>query len=465
MTGDATARISAETAALSEYLSAAQAVPLPGAVVRKTTLHVLDTIAAIVSGSAMPAGAAGQAYGEASGCAGPALAIATRMRLDPQTAALVNGMAAHADETDDSHAPSLSHPGCAVVPAALALGEQRGMTGTALLRAVAAGYDVGTRIGMAVGHPHSPLEGSAVSSHAHVGCYAAAAASASLLGFGPERCRAVLSFAAQSVAGTTTWARDPFHVEKAFVFAGMPAANGVRAAQIVDAGWLGVPDPFTSQPNAIDAFSERPDRSQLAAALGERFEIMRTNIKKFAVGSPSQAPVQAALDLISGGDIDVGDISDVIVTMPHDLAPVVDAREMPNINVQHLVSGTLLDGRFTFAMAHDEARLRDGETAALARRVRLVPDPSVTGRREATVELVLRDGRRRAAFVGAVRGTADNPMSEEEVVEKAADLIAPVLGDRSAARIAEAVLGLDDEPSLARLLGLLEARRNDGATA
>lgn len=456
MSSDAPARISAETAALSEYLASTASTPLPEPVVRKTALHLLDTIAAIVSGSAMPAGAAGRAYGEASGCPGPALVLGTRLHIDPQSAALVNGMAAHADETDDSHAPSLSHPGCAVVPAALALGEQRGVTGRALLRAVAAGYDVGTRIGMAVGHPSSPLEGSSVSSHAHVGCYAAAAASASLLGFDAEQCRAVLSFAAQSVAGTTTWARDPFHVEKAFVFGGMPAANGVRAAQLVDVGCLGVPDPFTSQPNAIDAFSERPDLAQLAHRLGDRFEIMRTNIKKFAVGSPSQAPVQAALDLLAADPFEAADISEVTITMPHDLAPVVDGREMPNINVQYLVSGTLEDGRFSFAMAHDAERMREGATTELVRRVRLVPDASVTGRREATVEVVLRDGRRRSSYVPAVRGTADNPMDEEEVVDKALDLIAPVLGDRSATMISQTVLALDEAASLSTLVGLLE---------
>src|SRR5690606_25974726 len=101
----------------------------------------------------------------------------------------------------------------------LALLTRHQVDASRLLRAIAAGYDGGTRVGMALGHPESPLAGSSISSHAHTGVYAAASAAAVMAGFDSERVRAVLSFAAQSAAGTTSWARDAFHVEKAFVFA------------------------------------------------------------------------------------------------------------------------------------------------------------------------------------------------------------------------------------------------------
>lgn len=447
--------VSPETEALSIYLAQSQHQRLPDDVKAKTAMHALDTLAAIISGSEMPAGRAGQAYVRSLDASSTATVIGTRLMTDVQNAALANGMAAHADETDDSHEPSLSHPGCAVVPAALAIAERCHVSGGALLRAIAAGYDVGTRIGMAIGHPESPLEGSSISTHAHVGCYAAAAATSSLLRHDPEQCRAVLSFASQSAAGTTAWARDPHHVEKAFVFAGMPAANGVRAGQLVDVGSLGVPDPFTSQPNAIDAYSERPDLAAIADGLGTRFEIMRTNIKKFAVGSPSQAPVQATLDLLAKEHCDPEAIEDVEIVLPHDLAPVVDARAMPNINVQYLVAGTIIDGRFSFAMAHDETRLAAGPAHDLMGRVRLISDANVTGVRQAEVTVTLRDGTRRRAFVGAVRGTAANPMSTQEVREKALDLIEPVIGASKADRLAELVLALDEQTDLGELFSLL----------
>src|SRR6202000_1571729 len=72
--------------------------------------------------------------------------VATKLLCSPIEAAMVNGTLAHSDETDDSHAPSHSHPGCAVVPAALAAGEQFGIDGARFLRAVTLGSDVGPRI-------------------------------------------------------------------------------------------------------------------------------------------------------------------------------------------------------------------------------------------------------------------------------------------------------------------------------
>ncbi len=454
--------ISTPTRRLSEYLAQAAEAHLPPAVIEKTRLHILDTVAAILSGSEMPAGRAGAAYASRFSHGGCPV-YGTSLTASATDAALANGMSAHADETDDSHAPSLSHPGCAVVPAVLATGAARRFDGGRLVRAVAAGYDAGTRIGLAIGHPESPLEGSSISTHAHVGVYAAAVASAVLIGLDAERIRAVLSFAAQSAAGTTSWARDPHHVEKAFVFGGMPASNGVRAAQLVELGSLGVPDPFSGIPNALDAVSPRVDLNRLDDGLGETFEIQRTNIKKFAVGSPSQAAVQAVLDLLEGEALAVDDIERVVITIPHDLAIVVDDREMPNINVQYLVSGTIVDGRFSFAMAHDPERFASGPIRDLMPRVRLRPDYSATGRRQASVEVSLRDGRSRSAFVGAVRGTAENPMSMEEVIEKAQDLIEPLAGEANARHLIDVVLRLGDGTGTEQLeRALAGAVRVDG---
>src|SRR4029079_13358220 len=110
----------------------------------------LDTIAAMVSGSELPPGKAAFAF--ARMYSEKTSTVAGRTLLcGPIEAAFVNAMLAHAGESDDAHAPSQSHPGCAIVPAALAVGEQFGIDGTALLRAVTVGYDVGTRFTMTLG--------------------------------------------------------------------------------------------------------------------------------------------------------------------------------------------------------------------------------------------------------------------------------------------------------------------------
>src|SRR5512132_4439466 len=136
---------------LSAYIAAALRRPLPPALVEKTKHHVLDTIAAMVSGSRLAPGKKAIGYVKTLGGVNEACVIGSSIITTAGNAALANGMLAHADETDDSHAVSLTHPGCGIVPAALAMAERERSGGIALLRAVALGYDIGTRMSLALG--------------------------------------------------------------------------------------------------------------------------------------------------------------------------------------------------------------------------------------------------------------------------------------------------------------------------
>jgi len=111
----------------------------------------LDTVAAMISGSELTPGRVAVQFAGVYGGRELATVVASKIVCGPIEAALTNGVLAHADETDDSHAASQSHPGCAVVPAALAAGERFGISGTHFLRAVTLGYDVGTRVTMTPG--------------------------------------------------------------------------------------------------------------------------------------------------------------------------------------------------------------------------------------------------------------------------------------------------------------------------
>src|SRR5205085_7799890 len=113
--------------------------------------HILDTLAAMVSGTELKPGRLAVGYAETQGSTPEASVVGTRLRASAVNAALANGMLAHADETDDSHAPSRTHPGCAVMPAALAVAERNQVPGLAFLRAVVLGYDVAARLNYALG--------------------------------------------------------------------------------------------------------------------------------------------------------------------------------------------------------------------------------------------------------------------------------------------------------------------------
>src|SRR5438309_2804239 len=269
---------------LSAYIASALRRPLPPAVVEKTKHHVLDTIAAMISGSRLAPGMKAIAYIKTLGGVKEASVIGSNFITTAVNAALANGMLAHADETDDSHAASLTHPGCGIVPAALAMAERERRSGAALLRAVTLGYDVGCRLTLSLDPYQFREDGH--STHSFGPMFGAAAAAGALAGLKESQIRHLLSYAAQQASGVSCWMRDPEHVEKAFDFGGMPARNGVSAAAMVAHGFTGVEDVFSGERNFFVAYKGNPD--ELARGLGESYEIMNAGIKRWSVGSPIQ---------------------------------------------------------------------------------------------------------------------------------------------------------------------------------
>ena len=161
--------------ALSAYMSAAGDRALPAEITEQAKYHLLDTLAAMISGSELPPGQAAQRYIRERGAKGTITVAGFALTAAPIDAALANGVLAHSDETDDSHNNSHSHPGCSIVPAALAAGEEFGIDGARLLRAVTLGYDIGPRVVMAMGDDDFSYE-SSLSTHSISGNFGSAAA-------------------------------------------------------------------------------------------------------------------------------------------------------------------------------------------------------------------------------------------------------------------------------------------------
>jgi 2-methylcitrate dehydratase PrpD len=444
------------TGALAAYVADALEHPLPPAALEATKHHVLDTLASTVAGSRLPAGEAGAAYGRDHGRAGEAIVIATGDSLAPEFAALANGMAAHADETDDSHELSKSHPGCSIVPASLATAQAARPTGAAFLRAVALGYDVGPRVNMAAWPSFIDVREERRGTPGISGMFGSAAAAAALRGLDKSRVRVLLSYVAQQVGGMNTWKRDTEHVEKAYVLGGWPAFGALFALSLVDAGWSGVADVFDGDPGFLDIVGKDPDPRRLVEGLGTRFEIERTHIKLHAVGSPAQAPIQALLAVIESNGLSNGDIASVRVMLPAVLAHTVQrSRRMPNINLLYLLATVVADGAFTYEAAHDEERFERWRDSGGDGRIEVVPDSEMEPRRQAVVEVTTADGGLLDYRVDVVRGSPENPMSAAEVRSKATGLMAPVVGEERAAGIADAVEGLDGAPNLDGLMAQL----------
>jgi 2-methylcitrate dehydratase PrpD len=453
-----TAAPSPQMSALAMYMSGAARRALPAEVAEHAKHHILDTFAAMISGSELAPGQAALRYVRAHAGKGATTIAGSNLTAGPVDAALANGVMAHADETDDSHARSRSHPGCAVVPAALAAGEEFGIDGARFLRAVTLGYDIGTRVTMAMGGAAFSYE-SHTSTHSIAGVFGAAAAAACAAGLDARQMCWVLDYTAQQSSGIAAWRRDTDHIEKAFVFGGMTARSGVTSALLVKSGWNGVDDIFSGADNFFLAYAPAADPAQLVDKLGERYEITQTDIKKWTVGSPIQGPLDALETLRGRRAFEADQVERVVVRLAPAVAAVVDNRDIPDICLQHMVAVMLLDKTVSFKAAHDKPRMQDAAVLRQRAKVGLVRDDALARLlpvRVAVVELTLTDGTRLSERVEAVRGTPRNPMSKAELIDKCRDLIAPILGAEKSARLIETVFALEAVADLRQLRPLLQ---------
>jgi len=438
---------------LSTYMSEARDRALPENVVREATHHILDTLAAMVSGSELTPGRRAIEFARAYGGEKIATVVGTQILCGPIEAAFANGELAHSDESDDDYGGGGAHPGCAIVPASLALGEQFGISGMHFLRAVTLGYDIGMRAMETVG---SGLK----DTHNLVGTMGAAAAGGCVLGLNSQQMRWLLDYSAQQAgAGIGSWRRDTEHIEKGFVFAGMPARNGVMAALLVHSGWTGVDDVLSGQENFVASYAPKADPAGLIKQLGERYNITLTTVKKWTTGGPIQSPLDAMENLLKRRPFEANQVRQVVVRAATSAAFSVDNRELPDICLQHIIAVMLIDKTVSFRAAHDRARMQDPAVLHERSKVQLVPDEELERlipKRVAIVEVTLTDGTRLIERVEAVRGTPENPMSRAEVIAKACDLMTSVLGATSCDALIEKVLGLENLKDIRELRPLLQ---------
>jgi 2-methylcitrate dehydratase PrpD len=229
---------------------------------------------------------------------------------------------------------------------------------------------------------------------------------------------------------------------------------------MVASGMTGIDDSFSGEHNFFLAFGLGPKTKPeaLVRELGKTFEVVNTNIKRWTVGSPMQAPLDSVSYLIKQEKIKADDVEKVVVRIWPGGAATVNNRNMPDINLQYMVSVMLLDGTATLEAAHDFKRMNDPRVLELRKRVQLIADeelekllPSKPG----IVEITLKDGRVLRHRTDDVRGTEKNPMTREEVDEKCYSLLLPIMGKQRARDLVNAVWRIDTTDNVRSLRPLL----------
>jgi 2-methylcitrate dehydratase PrpD len=226
---------------------------------------------------------------------------------------------------------------------------------------------------------------------------------------------------------------------------------------MVASGFTAVEDVFSGDRGFFHAYESYVQPKLLVHRLGSEFDIMQTAIKRWPVGYPIQAPLDALSNLIATHKTVAKDVNRVLVTIDEQGARTVNKRRMASINIQHLMAMMLIDGEITFASAHDNERVHDPVVVRLKKRIALAESPELSRAKttQAVVEIITQRGERFRYHTKAVRGSATNPMKRDEVALKSRDLLLPVLGSRRTENLIDTIWNLEligDVRDLRRLL-------------
>ncbi len=412
---------------------------------------LLDYAAVTLCGSVQPWGRTLTTWAAEHGAGGKVLLVGSGARAGANAAAMVNGTSAHGYELDDTHDKSMSHPGAVVITAALAAGTETGATGRELLSAIVAGYEVMTRVGMAANalgvinrgfHPTATF-----------GVFGAAAAAGKLYGLDAMRIAQAWGIALSMSSGACQFAFEPKGTMVKRMHAGIPAHNGVIAAQLARLGLAAPVQALEGGYGFFKLFGVDADPSLLSKAKDASLEIHDISLKPYSCCRKFHSLIDALEQATDGFSVDIGEIDAIRVRAPKTAIGSHMMRRPDSVmaaqySMPYIVGATLAYGPQRYDAYgtdhHDDARI-----LTIVDRIEAVPDDEldrlVPAKMATGVDLTLRGGGSREATVLDSLGTPVRPMSTADVEAKARALVGPleVDCDRILAAV-EALAGADD---------------------
>lgn len=420
----------------------------------KLRLCLLDFFACAIEARTLPW--ARQAAALAGDGNGRSTIIGSPRLVSTQDAAFANGVAAHGLVREDMHTGAVSHFGVVVLPALLAVAQDRGLSGAAFTDAAIVGYEVGARIGQALVTPEFAR---LFRPTGFTGPLAATAGLSRLLKLDEAETASALAFAANMAGGLNQWPHTGS--DEMYFHAGQSAANAIRAVRLAQSGARGSARALDGEAGLIRAY--RPDRQVPGVTLfgGPEPEIMSVYFKAAPVCNFAQTPCQVAMVLAIEETIDPARIRAVEARVSEaaraypgcDFAGPFERVLQAKMSIQFAVASALLRGKV------DEASYRDLDDERLVRLAGLVdveaaPEftaafPAAQG---AEVIVTLDDGQRIA------RRLADVAPADRDLISNRFDQAASAfLGDARAGQLRHAVDGLDDVANIDSLMRLAAA--------
>ena len=438
-----------ETVRLAEYAAGLRYDDLPAEIVGRAKECIIDTVAAIVCGAGLPWSRIVVDYARRTGPGGTSHILgAEGPAVQAPAAALANGALAHAFELDSLTRPGAGvHPGATGLPAALAVAQECGAGGRALIAAFVAGNEVMIRIGRATGHTN---EARGFHAPGTTGPFGAAVAAGHLLGLDVGATANALGIAGSLAGGLLEFARGDGGMVKR-LHLGRASEAGVLAASLAAAGFEGPRTILEGRFGFLRVFCDKWDETELTRGLGHDFAIKTAVLKRYPCHATAHAPVRAARELQAAHGFAAGDVEAVTVSATprmierHNIAAPADLM-LAQYSIPFCVALALCREARN-PESYDASALRDPQIGALARKVRLAPEVEGHGGAGSTVAIMLADGRR------LEHRSESGVLEPGELADKFQRLTRGVLGEGGAGLLYQRLQGLDEEAGLAWLTG------------
>lgn len=445
---------------LGQFVADTSLDDLPAEVVAHAKRCLLDFVGVALAGAATEGTRIMAGVVRAWGGNEQASVIGYPFRLPCPSAGLLNAAMGHAIQMDDTSSLSIAHIGTSAIPAALAVGEARRVSGGQFLLAFVLGYEAGMRIGESINPSHNWR---GFSPNGTVGVFGAAIAAAKALGLDAKQTADALGSAGVQASGLEQFVLDGSL--GSVLITGHAAQAGIVSALLAEQGFDGSPYILEGRKGFCRAYSDEYDAENIAAGLGERYRLMEVWFKKYPTCADANPVLDGVLALMRDQRLAEDDVQEVLVRTYAIVDNTINNPEPHNrtaamLSLQYCVAVALLDGEVTLRQFADD-RLDDERVRSTMRKVRmLVSEEELLSLQPglglgSIVAIICHDGRRFEQRVVAPKGHTLNPFSEQELMDKYL-LLSQMRVDADTARaIAEMICRLDELPDMRELAQLL----------
>ncbi|ANI60389.1 MmgE/PrpD family protein [Pseudomonas sp. GR 6-02] len=425
---------------------------LPAALAEQAKRHILDTFGAALAGAGSDV--ARQARQVFKGEAGSTLVWGTGQRVGAAQAAMLNGIAAHALELDDTG--GCDHSGAVVLPAVMAALSMstKPVDGRELITAVVIGYEIGRRVLEACGS-YSAHNGAGWHSTATCGVFGAAAASARILGLDAQQTLSALGIAGSFSGGLWAFIHDGSQSKR--LHSGRAAEGGLLAARFAQQGITGptklFDDVWGGFLRTLAADTAAPEA--LDAELGHVWKLARCSIKPYAACRGTHSAIDALGLLLDQLQVSAEQVEDVQVSLCgflQDMCGGQDVSTLPaaQMSLRYALAARLLHGHCRLE-AYDDEQRRHPRIAHWMSRIRLEVDPQLSEDGEPMVSVRTVDGRQASLCVEVPLGAPGNPLSDAALEEKFFSLAERVIPLQQAKELLEQLWRLEELESVRAL--------------